>query len=134
MPIIEQSSNMPPSYGPFRKAGAPVNGTSGTMAGVALKGAVLEDTTNGVLYINTNTQASPTWSITSGLTQQANVAPIGATTNLTAVPGSFADLAAVQTYLAGANVVPRIESRLDAIEAKVDAVIAALVASGVLAA
>lgn len=52
-----------------------------------------------------------------------HIAPIGATTNLTAVPGAFADLAAVQTYLAGANVVPRIESRLDALEGKTDTII-----------
>ncbi len=63
-----------------------------------------------------------------------NVAAIGTTTNITAVPGSFADAAAVQTYLAGANMVPRIESRLDVIEAKVDAVIAALIAAGLMAA
>lgn len=133
MAIIEQSTNEVPSYGPFRKAGAPVNGGSGTMAGVALKGAILIDTTNGVLYINSNTQASPTWSITTGLTQQATIAAIGTTSNLTAVPGSFADLAAVQSYLAGAGVFARVESRMDAVEAKLDAVIAALIASGVLA-
>jgi hypothetical protein len=133
MTIIEQGTNQVPGYGPYRNAGFPTNGTSGTLAGIALKGALLLDTTNGVIYINSNTQASPTWSITSGLTQQANIAAIGATSNITSVPGSFADLAAVQTYLAGAGMVPRIESRLDAIEAKVDAVIAALVAAGVLA-
>jgi hypothetical protein len=41
--------------------GAPTNGTSGTYAGVAPKGALLNDTVNGLLYQNTNTQASPTW-------------------------------------------------------------------------
>lgn len=125
------STTSVPGVGPFTNAGAPVNGT--TLAGIALKGALLLDTTNGVLYINSGTQASPTWTITEGLTQQANIAAIGATSNITAVPGSFADLAAVQTYLAGAGVVPRVESRLDAVEAKIDAVIAALVAAGVLA-
>lgn len=133
MPIIEQSSNQVPGYGLYRNAGAPTSGGSGTLKNVAQKGALLLDTTNGVLYINAGTLSSPTWSITSGLTQQANIAAIGATSNITAVPGSFADLAAVQSYLAGAGMVPRIESRLDAIEAKVDAVIAALVAAGVLA-
>lgn len=46
-------------YGPFLNAGAPVNGT--TLATVAEKGALLIDTTNAKLYINTNTKASPTW-------------------------------------------------------------------------
>lgn len=44
-----------------QNAGAPTNGTSGTGAGVYGKGAILTDVTNGILYINTNTKASPTW-------------------------------------------------------------------------
>lgn len=64
----------------------------------------------------------------------ANVAAIGTTNDLTAVPASFADLAAVRTYLAGAGVLARVESRLDAVEAKADAIIAALVAAGLMAA
>jgi hypothetical protein len=40
-------------------AGVPANGTTG--AGVAGKGSLCVDTTNGKLYINTNTLASPTW-------------------------------------------------------------------------
>lgn len=43
--------------------------------------------------------------------------------NLPAVPGAFADNAAVQSYLA--SVIPAIEARLDALEAKVNAVITA---------
>lgn len=62
-----------------------------------------------------------------------NVPAIGASTNITAVPGSFADLAAVQTYLSGANMVPNIESRMDTLEAKQNAVIAALIAAGHMA-
>lgn len=42
-------------------AGAPTNGTTGTFAKMAGKGCLLIDTTNGLLYINTNTKASPTW-------------------------------------------------------------------------
>jgi hypothetical protein len=44
--------------------GTPVNGTSGTLAGTALPGALLEANDGGVitLYQNTGTQASPTWS------------------------------------------------------------------------
>ena len=55
-----------------------------------------------------------------------HIASIGVTTNLTAVPASFADLAAVRTYLAGANMVPMIETRLDNVEAKIDALLVAL--------
>lgn len=44
-------------------AGAPTNGTSGTFAGMAGKGCLLIDTTNAKLYINTNTKASPTWTV-----------------------------------------------------------------------
>lgn len=63
----------------------------------------------------------------------AAAADIAASTNITAVPGSFADVAAVQTYLAGANMVPNIESRLDALEAKVNTILARLRTAGILA-
>lgn len=63
MAVIDQPSNTVPNYGIFRLAGEPVNGTSGSFAGLALKGALLVDVTNAVLYINTNTQASPTWTM-----------------------------------------------------------------------
>ncbi len=42
-------------------AGAPTNGTSGTLAGIAAVGSLLVDVTNSVLYQNTGTVASPTW-------------------------------------------------------------------------
>jgi len=61
----------------------------------------------------------------------AAVADIAASTNITAVPGSFADLAAVQTYLSTA--VPIIESRLDAIESKVNTILARLRTAGIVA-
>lgn len=44
-------------------AGAPTDGTSGTGAGNAGKGSLCVDSTNGKLYINTNTKASPTWTV-----------------------------------------------------------------------
>lgn len=47
--------------GPFVNAGAPTNGTSGTLAGYAGPGGLVVDITNKFLYINTNTKASPTW-------------------------------------------------------------------------
>lgn len=40
-------------------AGAPTNGVTGI--GIAGKGCLLVDTTNGTLYQNTGTLASPTW-------------------------------------------------------------------------
>jgi hypothetical protein len=46
---------------PVVNAGAPTDGTAGTAANYAGKGCLLVDTTNGVLYINTGTKASPTW-------------------------------------------------------------------------
>lgn len=45
----------------FPNAGAPTDGTSGTGAGKFGKGSLVIDYTNGQLYINTNTKASPTW-------------------------------------------------------------------------
>lgn len=58
------------------------------------------------------------------------VAPLGTTTNITAVPGSFADLPAVQTYLVTLRT--DIEARLDAIEAKLDALIGAVPGIGAI--
>ncbi len=60
-------SNESPNYvaGSLRRAwrhnDTPVNGTSGTYAGIAEPGDLLIDTTNTKLYQNRNTQASPTW-------------------------------------------------------------------------
>lgn len=59
MAIIGTNNVIEPSFGPLLFAGAPTNGT--TYANKAAKGCLLIDTTNGILYINTNTQASPTW-------------------------------------------------------------------------
>ncbi len=42
-------------------AGAPTDGTSGTGADWAGIGSILTDRTNGALYVNSNTKASPTW-------------------------------------------------------------------------
>ena len=45
----------------WKHAGAPTNGTSGTLFGIAGPGDLLIDTTNKAFYQNTNTLASPTW-------------------------------------------------------------------------
>jgi hypothetical protein len=64
MALIETNNVVDGAAGignPLRNAGAPTNGTSGTGAGKAPTGAKLIDTTNGIDYINTGTQASPVW-------------------------------------------------------------------------
>lgn len=48
--------------------GAPTSGTSGTGAGYCGIGALLTDVTNGKLYINTGTKASPTWTVVGAQT------------------------------------------------------------------
>lgn len=67
-------------------AGAPVNGTSGTFAGVAQPGDLLSDTTHHVFYQNTNTVASPTW--TQIGVNQASVAITGGTIDGTTIGGT----------------------------------------------
>src|ERR1039458_8590102 len=57
--IVQADGTVAP--GIWSNAGAPSNGTSGTKFGRALPGDLLIDTTNKVLYQNSNTQASPTW-------------------------------------------------------------------------
>lgn len=47
----------------WTNAGAPTNGTGGTLATFALPGDLLIDTTDFRIYMNTNTQASPTWTV-----------------------------------------------------------------------
>ena len=44
-------------------AGAPVDGSSGTGAAFAEKGSIYSDRTNGKLYVNGGTKASPTWKL-----------------------------------------------------------------------
>lgn len=62
MPVIQGGTVIEGSQKrTWYNAGAPTNGTSGTLAGIADKGDLLSDTTNGILYQNTNTKASPTW-------------------------------------------------------------------------
>lgn len=60
----------------------------------------------------------------------ANVPALGTTTNLSAISASYADLAAARTSVN--TLKGEVEARLDDIEAKVDAVIAALVAAGLM--
>lgn len=54
----------------FSGAGAPTNGTTGTGAGFAAPGSIYvrASTTNSKAYINTNTKASPTWTVVGAQT------------------------------------------------------------------
>lgn len=64
MPIIAPTNVIPGASAlPLVFAGTPVDGTSGTFAGLAVKGQLLIDSVAGKLYINTNTLASPTWTL-----------------------------------------------------------------------
>ena len=63
--------------------------------------------------------------------QAESVAVLGTTTNLSAISASYADLAAARTSVN--TLKGEVEARLDAIEAKVDAVITALKNAGIMA-
>ena len=52
----------------IQNAGAPSSGTSGTGAGKTGPGSLCVDTTNAKLYINTNTKASPLWTVVGAQT------------------------------------------------------------------
>lgn len=65
------------------------------------------------------------------LGQAANVPVLGNTTNLTAIGGTFADLAAANTAVTTLRA--ETEARLAAIESSHDAVISALVAAALMA-
>lgn len=59
-PFVKPGIRTGNSTGLFNTSGAPVDGTSGTLRGVAGPGSILMRT-NGSVYVNTNTKASPTW-------------------------------------------------------------------------
>lgn len=66
MAIIEQGTSIiEGALGPWYGDGAPTDGTSGTYAGKIPKGALYQDQTNGVLYVNVGTQTSPVY-VTQG--------------------------------------------------------------------
>lgn len=60
--LVNQGITAP---GVWTNAGAPSNGTGGTLAGVTQPGDLLVDVTNFNLYMNGNTQLSPTWTLLS---------------------------------------------------------------------
>lgn len=81
------------SVAPYTNAGAPTNGSGGTLATFAPKGSLLLDTTNGVLYQNTGTLAAPIWSAVQ-VTMGAGGAAFGPMGNISkqfGSPGNGAD-------------------------------------------
>lgn len=69
-PFVKPGIRIGNNTGLFSIAGAPTDGTSGTLVGVAGPGALLMRT-NGTLYVNSNTKASPAWTVLSA--QQPSV-------------------------------------------------------------
>jgi hypothetical protein len=102
------------------KAGAPTNGTNGTGAGTALPGQLLQDTTGGVVYQNTGTQASPAWtprfspvgdaqSVTTGITASTTQTLAGATAlttklNFVATAANSGDAVSLPALVPGQSV------------------------------
>jgi hypothetical protein len=64
-------------------AGAPTSGTSGTGANFAGPGSMYTNITTGDKYVNTNTKASPTWSVlaTGSFDPSAAIVATGTTTS-----------------------------------------------------
>lgn len=76
--LYEGTKQMQPAY---ENAGAPVDAT--TLANIAKKGSLLVDTTNGQMYQNTGTKASPVW--TKQSTDTANGLTAAGTTRADAL-------------------------------------------------
>lgn len=58
---------------PRKFVGPPVNGTTGTFAGVAGIGDLIVDSVNAITYQNTGTVASPVWSLIQALSVQDTI-------------------------------------------------------------
>lgn len=84
-------------------SGAPSNGASGTFNGQAGKGSVLVDYTNGVIYVNTGTLASPTWSTLFSGTGSVQYSPFVNTATFSEFAQTGVTAGATQTQ-AGATV------------------------------
>lgn len=70
------------------------------------------------------------YEVGDGVPVAATVAALGTTTNLTAIAGVFADLAAARTAVN--TLATETEARLDAIEAKVDSILTSLKNAGLM--
>ncbi len=78
------------AVGIWTTAGAPTNGTSGTLAGETAPGDLLVDSTNKTLYQNTNTSLNPTWSLKAAAAGGTFNGVIG---GVTPAAGTFTTLA-----------------------------------------
>jgi len=93
----------------WSNAGAPTSGGSGTFVNLAQPGDLLVDTTNKVVYQNTGTAASPTWSQMSGAgglsarSAAGGIAAAGTSSQSAATPLT-ADFNQVSTVAANAGV------------------------------
>lgn len=66
MPVIEINNPIVDGGRITVGAGSPTSGTTG--AGVIQKGGLYQDQTNGKLFINSGTKASPTWTVVGAQT------------------------------------------------------------------
>lgn len=107
VPFVKPGMVFKGESGITTNAGAPTNGTSGTGANRFGKGSLLLDTTNGNLYINTNTLASPTWLLIAGGAGVTAFSSTDAVTAAGAAQGTATALTTtinhVTTVAAGAN-------------------------------
>ncbi len=93
------SQNGVESSASLHYSGTPTNGTSGTYAGIAGVGILLLDTTNGVLYQNKGTLASPTWAALTTATGAGTY-----TGNFDGIIGATTPAAATVTTLSATSV------------------------------
>lgn len=96
-----------------------------TFAGYAYIAAGSSDATGMIVLESAGDNAA------SSLTAAAVVAALGTTANLSAIGATFSDLAAARTAVN--TLATESEARLDAIEAKVDAILVSLKAAGLMA-
>jgi hypothetical protein len=96
--------------GIFNGSAAPTSGTSGTLVNVAGPGS-LYLRSSGVLYINTNTKASPTWSVIGSTGTASLPAILGTVT--TAAPTLTTSATYVMMGLGGtASITPVLAGRI----------------------
>lgn len=84
--------------------GAPVNGTTGTGAGIAGPGSIYIDYTNAIIYSNTGTLASPTWTAISGASGNVTLNGTQTLTNKTLTAPILTGTTAAATIAASAGV------------------------------
>jgi hypothetical protein len=99
MGLMPSNSALNQAIRVLTNAGAPTNGTGGTYAGIAIKGQLLADLTNGNLYINTNTQLSPTWTLIAGSESAALLTNVPTAAIAQVSSANATDLASAETLV-----------------------------------